>query len=106
MTINITHESMRRAVQDLDRASHRLADEWTRADHRVSGFLRSGWTGVAADRFDGAWQDWIVAAGQVHDGLRSMSDLLSAVHADFIRQDDESQRGLDAISQRIVDRLG
>jgi len=106
MTINITHASMRRAVQDLDKASHRLAEERRRADRRVSGFLPSGWTGAAADRFDVAWADWKVAAGQVQDGLTSMCRLMRALHADLIRQDDESQRELDAISQRIVDRLG
>ncbi|MGN0063912.1 MAG: WXG100 family type VII secretion target [Nocardioides sp.] len=84
----------------------RLSDDRAKADQRVSAFLGSGWTGVAADRFADAWEDWKVAADQVRDGLTSMSELVRAVHDDLVRQDDASQARVDAVSARIVDRLG
>jgi len=35
-----------------------------------------------------------------------MAELLDAAHADYIAQDDGSQRKLDQISSRIIERLG
>ncbi|WP_181309625.1 WXG100 family type VII secretion target [Nocardioides campestrisoli] len=106
MTVNLTHDSMRRAIAALAKASHQLAEDSARADLRVTAFLDSGWSGVAAERFDEAWQEWKTAAEQVQDGLTSMSELVKAAHADLVHQDDESQRRLDSLAQRLVDRLG
>ncbi|MGH3348737.1 MAG: WXG100 family type VII secretion target [Nocardioides sp.] len=106
MGINLTHEAMQRAQSDVRRAAERIAHDRKRADLQVTGFLGSGWTGVAADAFADAWEDWKIAADQVELGLDSMAELLAAVHRDLLHQDEESQRSLDQISQRIVDRLG
>lgn len=65
MTIDMNHEAMRAATIDVHTASERLASERSRADRRVTGLLGSGWTGVAADSFLDAWEDWKVAAEQV-----------------------------------------
>jgi uncharacterized protein YukE len=72
----------------------------------VSGFLGAGWTGVAADSFVEAWDSWKLAATDVLDGLVAMAELLAAAHADYSAQDDASQPRLDALSARIVERLG
>ena len=66
----------------------------------------SGWTGVAADSFVDAWDDWKLAATDVLDGLVAMAELLDAAHADYVSQDAGSQRTLDQISSRIIERLG
>lgn len=105
MTIDMNHEAMRAAKIDVHTASERLASERSRADRRVTGLLGSGWTGVAADSFLDAWEDWKVAAEQVKAGLDSMGQLLDAVHRDMIAQDEGSQVALDQISQVIVERL-
>lgn len=106
MTINMEHQAMRRAMADVASASRRLAEGKAAADARVDGFLGSGWQGVAADSFRDAWGDWLVAAGQVKDGLDAMEQLLDAVHRDMVSRDESSQANLDTISARIVDRLG
>lgn len=106
MTIDLSHESMRRAMGDLDRASHELADMRRSAEGSVDGFLQSGWTGVAAQAFSEAWEDWKASAVQVQDGLSAMSDLVKAVHVDFLHQDKQSQQELDAISRHVIERLG
>jgi WXG100 family type VII secretion target len=105
MTIAMVHQAMTKAKTDVAAASERLADERTKADRRVTGFLGSGWTGAAADSFVDAWDDWKLAADQVKDGLDAMAQLLDAVHRDLTQQDAASQVALDRISQRIVDRL-
>jgi WXG100 family type VII secretion target len=105
MGINLVHEAMLTAKSDVREASERLADDRLAADRRVTAFLGSGWTGVAAEAFAAAWEDWNLAADQVKAGLDAMAELLEAAHQDFIRSDDASQEALDRISQRIVDRL-
>ncbi|MFA6299803.1 MAG: WXG100 family type VII secretion target [Nocardioides sp.] len=106
MTINLIHEAMRTAKADVAHASTELHAGRTAADRAVSEFLGSGWTGVAADAFAEAWDDWLVAADEVKAGLDSMELLLDAFHRDLTQQDDASQLALDTLSQRIVDRLG
>jgi WXG100 family type VII secretion target len=106
MGIQLVHEAMRTAKSDVRTATERLAGDRRTADRRVSAFLGSGWTGVAADAFSDAWDDWIHAADQVKAGLDAMAELLDAVHRDLTQSDDASQQSLDRISQRIVDRLG
>ena len=106
MTINLVHQAMCKAQRDLAAASERLADERASADRRVTGFLGSGWTGVAADSFVDTWDDWKLAAARVSGGLEAMQQLLVVVHRDLTDQDEASQVALDRVSQRIVDRLG
>lgn len=106
MGIQLVHDAMRTAKSDVHTASERLARDRRTADRRVSAFLGSGWTGVAADAFSDAWDEWVHAADQVKAGLDAMAELLDAVHRDLVQSDDASQQSLDQISQRIVDRLG
>jgi WXG100 family type VII secretion target len=106
MSIYLEHQAMRTAMADVAAASARLAEGKAAADARVSGFLGTGWQGVAADSFRDAWGDWTVAAGQVKDGLDAMAALLDAAHRDMIAQDEQSQADLDRLAARIVDRLG
>ncbi len=106
MGVELIHEAFRTAISDVGNGAETLTDARDAADARVSGFLRAGWTGAAADSFVDAWDDWKVAAGDVLDGLLAMQQLLDAAHRDFIQADDGSQQALDAISAKIIARLG
>jgi WXG100 family type VII secretion target len=106
MTIEVQHEAFRRGIADVRAATERLDTDERRIDTRVSGFLQSGWTGVAADSFVAAWEEWKHAADDVRDGLDAMGQLLDAAHRDLTVQDETSQAALDALSTRIVERLG
>jgi WXG100 family type VII secretion target len=106
MTIEVQHEAFRRGIADVHHATDRLDQEERRIDARVSGFLSAGWTGVAADSFVEAWDEWKAAADDVREGLQAMGELLDATHRDLTAQDEGSQAALDAVSSRIVDRLG
>jgi len=106
MSIQLTEAAFRKAEADVHSAASDLRRDRDAADRRVTGFLDRGWTGVAADSFVEAWGDWREAAGDVLDGLVAMEQLLAATRRDFVEQDDSSQQRLDAISARIVDRLG
>lgn len=106
MGVELIHVAFRTAIHDVGTGAETLTDARSIADTRVGGFLRSGWTGVAADSFVDAWEEWKVAAGDVLDGLVAMQELLDAAHRDFIQADDASQQALDSISARIVERLG
>ena len=106
MTIEIQHEAFRRGIADVRAAVDRLDRDEHRIDGRVSGFLQSGWTGVAAASFVDAWEEWKQAADDVREGLAAMGELLDATHRDLINQDDASQAVLDGVSARILDRLG
>ena len=95
-----------RARNDVREAAATLRTDRSDADQRMAGVLGSSWVGAAADAMAEAWQDWLAAATDVEEGLAAMAQLLDAVQADWNRQDDESQRSLDQISAKIVDRLG
>lgn len=106
MTFQLVHEAFNQAKTDVRDGAARLHKDRDDIDRTVSGYLGSGWTGVAADSFVDAWGDWKLAATDVLDGLVAMAELLEAAHADYIAQDDTSQQLLDQISSRIIDRLG
>jgi WXG100 family type VII secretion target len=106
MGVELIHEAFRTAISDVATGAETLVSARDAADARVGGFLRSGWTGVAADSFVDAWDEWKVAAGDVLDGLVAMQQLLDAAHRDFVQADEGSQQALDSISARIVERLG
>lgn len=106
MGVRVIHEAFRTAIRDVGTGVETLQSARDTADARVGGFLRSGWTGVAADSFGDAWDEWKLAAGDVLDGLEAMQQLLDAAHRDFTRADDSSQLALDSISARIIERLG
>lgn len=104
--INLTHAAFAKVRSDVQVGAERLTSSRDSIDHRVSGFLGSGWTGEAADSFVEGWSDWKSAAGEILDGLSAMGELLDAAHRDFVAADESSQRSLDAISARLIDRLG
>ncbi len=106
MTLALVHEAFDQAKADVRDATDRLTKDRADVDAKVSSFLGAGWTGVAADSFVDAWDSWKLAATDVLDGLIAMNELLVAAHADYIEQDDASQRRLDAVASRIVERLG
>lgn len=106
MTVQVIHEAFRKARAAVQAAEDELRGTRRSIDNRVRGYLGSGWTGPAADSFVPAWDDWCDGADDVLEGLTAMDQLLAATHADFRAQDEESQRRLDAISARIIDRLG
>lgn len=106
MSVHVIHGAFRKGIQDVAAATSRLETDRRNIDSRVSGFLGAGWTGVAADSFVEAWDEWKLAATDVREGLEAMGQLLDAAHQDFIHQDDSTQQTMDQIAQRVIDRLG
>lgn len=106
MTVQLILDAFDRGIGNVHDAADRLRTDRTAIDQRVSGFLGAGWTGVAADSFVEAWDDWKTAATDVEEGLVAMAELLGAARRDFVAQDERSQQNLDAISARIIERLG
>ena len=106
MTINLQDEAFDRGRGDVREAAHRLRTARDKADQRVTGFVRSGWQGVAAEAFLAAWDDWRVGATDVERGLVAMAGLLDVTQRDLHTQDAASQADLDAVAARIVERLG
>ena len=104
--LRLVHDAMSRAIAETRAARQRLSSERRSAQRRVDSFLGSGWQGVANEAFSQAWEEWLESADQVEEGLGAMADLLQAHHRDMAEQDEESQRAMDQIAARIVDRLG
>lgn len=105
-TVQLIHEAFTQAKTDVREGAGRLKQRRDAIDMRMTGFLGSGWTGVACESFVEAWEDWKLGADDVLEGLVGMGQLLEAVHQDFTQQDTESQQRLDQISARIIERLG
>lgn len=106
MTVQVIHQAFTRGIDHVQAASERLERDRARIDDRVSGFLAAGWSGVAAEAFMEAWEDWKLAATDVRQGLDAMAQLMDAARRDLMDQDVASQQSLDAISAQIIDRLG
>ena len=104
--VQVMHAAFAKAKDDVHDAAERLRNDRNSIDGRVRGFLNAGWSGEAADSFSDAWEEWKESAGQVLTGLTVMRELLDETHRDFIAADDSSQQRLDALSARIIDRLG
>lgn len=104
--LNLTHAAFARAIRDVQGAASRLHSDRDRIDERVSGYLGSGWTGVAAESFVEAWAEWKSGATDVLEGLVAMGELLDATQKDFIQQDDASEQAMTQIATHIIDRLG
>lgn len=106
MTIELTYAAFDKGIGDVRAACELIETDVTRIDSRVRGFVDSGWTGVAAEAFTEAWDDWKAAADVVQEALAGMGELLGAARRDFAQQDDASQAALDALSTRLIERLG
>lgn len=106
MAMQMMNEAFGRGRADVAEASQALEQTRRSIDRRVSAFLGSGWTGAAAESFAEAWEQWLVGAADVREGLDAMAALLEATQRDWQQRDERSQQGLDALSARIVDRLG
>jgi WXG100 family type VII secretion target len=106
MGIDLVHEALNKAKADVRAAASELRTTRSSIDERINGFLGDGWTGIAAASFVPAWNDWLDGAQDMEEGLVATAELLDAFHRDIRAQDTESQRQLDAISARIIERLG
>lgn len=104
--IHVTHAAFAEAIRDVRDAASRLHSDRDRIDDRVSSYLGSGWTGIAADSFVEAWAEWKTGATDVLEGLVAMGELLDATQKDFTQQDDASEQAMNQIAGRIIDRLG
>ncbi|WP_457189527.1 WXG100 family type VII secretion target [Nocardioides sp. P5_E3] len=104
--VQVMHAAFAKAKDDVYDAAERLRTGRNQIDGRVRGFLNAGWSGEAADAFSDAWEEWKESAGEVLAGLTAMRELLDETQSDFITSDDASQQRLDALSARIIDRLG
>jgi WXG100 family type VII secretion target len=106
MSIHVVHAAFRTAIHDVRTGAGQLKTDRDRVDREVDSFLRSGWTGVAADSFVAGWEDWRLGVQDVLDGLVAMGRLLDAAHQDFIDSDAGSRARLDLVAARVVERLG
>ncbi|MDN4173315.1 WXG100 family type VII secretion target [Nocardioides sp. SOB77] len=106
MSITMAHAAMRDAIRDVDRARERLERGKAKAEGEVDALLGGAWSGVAADSFRTAWDDWRAAAEQVRAGLDATAQLLDAVHRDMVEQDTGSEQAMHTVASRIVERLG
>ena len=106
MSIQVIHAAFEKAIDDVVIAAAELATTRRSVDRRISDFLGVGWRGDAAETFVGPWGDWVAGAEEAEDGLRAMAELLAVTRRDFEREDQSSQRALDTLSARIIDRLG
>jgi WXG100 family type VII secretion target len=62
--------------------SEYLADQLAGLDTRAQQ-LSSSWSGVSADAYDQAHREWIAAALEVRDGLKSIETATRAAHRNY-----------------------
>lgn len=106
MAIALDHTAFDTGVRDVREARVALTQTRDAATGRVEGFLRGGWSGLAAESYAEAWGDWRAAADDVLAGLAALADLLDATHADLAARDHDSRSALELVSARLHERLG
>ena len=104
--ILLLHAEFDRGRREVELAAEALAEARRRADRQVTALLDGDWTGPASAAFGEAWDDWVRGAGDVAEGLHAASRLLIVAQRDLVEQDADSQARLDAVSARILERLG
>jgi WXG100 family type VII secretion target len=106
MAIAVDHAAFHAALRDVRKATTELEQVRERAARQVDAFVEGGWTGLAAEAFAGAWDDWRRAADDVLNGLVAIGDLLYAAHHDLTGSDLSSRAALDRVGERLQARLG
>lgn len=106
MHLQLEHGTFEATIAEVRDAAEQLREARARIGADVDSLLHGGWRGVAADAFAEGWADWRTGAQDVLDGLVAMGQLLDAVHLDLTERDLDSRVALDAVSARIVERLG
>ncbi len=104
--VGVVHGAFAQAIGDVRDGAGRLRHDRDRIDDRVSGYLGSGWTGVAAESFVEAWSEWRAGSSDVLEGLVAMGELLEATHRDFVEADEASEQSMNRVAARIIERLG
>jgi uncharacterized protein YukE len=104
--ILLLHADFDRGRREVDLAAEALAEGRRRADRQVTALLEGDWSGPAGAAFGEAWRDWVRGATDVAEGLHAAGRLLAVAQRDLVEQDDDSQARLDAVSARILERLG
>jgi uncharacterized protein YukE len=103
--IGLCDDAFDRGRADVRQAALRVRTTRDRADQRVTGFVRAGWKGQAAEAFLDAWHDWCAAAEVTVRGLVAMADLMDATQRDLHAQDAASRTDLAVVAARVVERL-
>ncbi len=96
MTIRLQDEAFDQGLRAVRDAVERIRTARDRADRQVSGYVREGWRGLAADAFTAAWQEWCSAARDTERGLAAMADLMDAAQRDLHTCDDAVRAGVSS----------
>jgi WXG100 family type VII secretion target len=71
----------------------------------VDGLLGGGWSGVAADEYRQAWNEWRDGADQVLAALHASSELMGQTRAAYLSGDDASVATTAPLQARLQERL-
>lgn len=98
--------AMTTAARTIDTIHQDIVAEHDRLQGQVDSLLSGGWTGVAAQQYSTAWQDWCTGMTEILAGLQAESVLIDQARERFAVSDADSQQGMNQISGRMTDRLG
>ncbi|WP_370066518.1 WXG100 family type VII secretion target [Mycobacterium sp. MAA66] len=91
-----------RVSSSIGSLADELAVQLQSIDNEVSGFVRSGWTGLSSGAFAESFWKWHEGAKDVHTGLAEMATLLGSAAGQYEDQDQSSVASLSA--QMNIDR--
>ena len=104
--ILLRHAEFDRGRREVERAAEALGETRRRADREGGAHHARGRSGPASPAFREAWDDWVRGATDVAEGLHAAGSLMAVAQRDLVEQDDGSRARLDAVSARILERLG
>jgi len=106
MSFTTEHAAMAKASRMVHDIADEVTKEQTRLDTEVTSFVGSGWTGVAAEEYRAAWEEWCRGMSDVLSALRTEAQLISSSQAAYEVSDDVSTGQMSPLSARLQSRLG
>ena len=105
MEFSVDPTVLERAQVLVGRVADDLVRERRSLDGSVSGLLAGGWSGVAAEEYQRAWEEWRDGADEVLTALHSMGELLGRTRVAYLAGDDDSVRTVAPLGERLRERL-
>lgn len=99
MSLEVVTSELRSASTTLADAAQRLQNMLSEVHLTVGNLLGSGWKGGAASAYSEQWDNWHSGAGQVIQGLWSMSESLKAAAESYTRTDEHAAGAVSASFQ-------
>jgi WXG100 family type VII secretion target len=99
--IRLGYDAFAVARSQVHDATIELDEARSRTSRQIGHLMDGGWSGAAAESFDGAWRDWLAGAAQVREALAQIEAALASTERDLAIRDEDVVRQLATLRQAV-----